>query len=78
MLQHKINQLIVTPFVLCRPVAHKAPHFYAAGHARRSHISDKCDQLSAAGGVSRYKMTVGSTPLLRINSRVRDVPQAGL
>jgi hypothetical protein len=35
--------------------------------------------LSRLGGVFRYSMTVGSSPLWRIMARVlRDVPQSGL
>ena len=80
MLQHEIHQVRVTPFGVLQPefVVRRAFLTQQLAWAMPIKLSSS-SRRSLDGGVLRYSMTSGSTPLLRMRANVlREVPQAGL
>ncbi len=80
MRQHEIDQLVVGPFRIGEAELRIGRAFLAQqACAAHLHGAQQRDKLSRLGGVFRYSMTIGSSPLCRIMASVlREVPQAGL
>ena len=80
MSQHGIEQFVIAEAVFCRPSCSYGSVFLRSRSRTPMPISAiSFFSSSRDGGVSRYRITVGSAPLLRISAEVlQDVPQAGL